>query len=213
MLQENIIKIFVRVAGIAGIGLAVFFVLFSDTLQVFSRQEFDLDPDAAYVLFATCLVLTFGIACLSMVAWMMGKINPRHVAGQYVAITAFVLMFFGVMYAVAFTPITINDRTPRNVEATKSSTTTSSPPPIPSAPSPPPSSPAPVRTIQTALNVCVGQHSGVCGSGWIHLPCGSSVEAWASQACLSAAVTKLGDTGGNRCGYYRARVDCVKALN
>lgn len=196
-------KTFVRVAGIAGIGLGILFKLFGDTLQYVSRSLFDLGPRAAYQLFYTCLVLTFCIAALSMVLWLFDRWKLKSGIEKYVATFAFVLMFFVAMFAVVFTPILIANEPPKSVTENKSTTE----PPVPAPQT------APITTIQTALNVCVGERSERCGSGWIHLPCGSSIEAWAAQSCISAAVTKLSDDSGNQCGYYRARVECIKAAN
>jgi hypothetical protein len=113
-----------------------------------------------------------------------------------------VLMFFAVLGVIVAMPIIVtNDIEQPQIKPLPDSAIKTKP------------EPELIRTIQTSVNVCVGQHASRCGSDWVHLGCGANVEEWARQTCLSYAVTRISDTGGNQCGYYRVKVDCLKAVN
>jgi hypothetical protein len=59
----------------------------------------------------------------------------------------------------------------------------------------------------TSYLVCVGEPSSLCPSGYVVLPCGSSVPRWANHKCANHIETELSHFD-NFCGPILTRVQC-----
>jgi hypothetical protein len=178
-----------RIAGVAGIALGIFFLLFQGSLQPILRSIGDIGPDASYAVVRSFMILTFGMAGIGVVAWLMSQGQGRGPlpTSSIMAISVLVAMvLIAAVYVGSLQPATRVE-----VAAKEPPTKTE---------------PQPKRTA--SYTVCVGELANRCPAGSVVLGCGSSVETWAQAQCKSINVTKLSDTSGNRCGYYVANVSC-----
>ena len=66
------------------------------------------------------------------------------------------------------------------------------------------SPPSETRTYR----VCTGEYARACQPHDTYLYCGSSVEAWAKERCISFQIRRLNTYGGNKCGYSLDEVVC-----
>lgn len=68
------------------------------------------------------------------------------------------------------------------------------------------------RPEKTTFHLCQGQYREACGGTPNWIPCEGNAVAWAKNThpkeCISVALTKLSDVGGNRCGYATFQVTC-----
>jgi len=204
-----------RIAGLAGLIVALLVAIFPGYIQSFFRKEFSLGPQEAFIIAAIILISTIGIAAIGFIAWLMSLAMRRRGGIPVGGLIVIVLLFFMTTAAMVSLPIVL---IPRNYQVATlpplaPSTPTPSPTPAPSpAPTPAPTpAPAPQpRSIKTTHLICIGQYQQRCPPNAVYMACGSSPESWAQQTCSRYAITKISDTGGNRCGYYVGQVDCER---
>jgi hypothetical protein len=68
-----------RIAGTAGIGLGVLLLVYRDVLRQKFLSGLPVDGDQASRIVVALLVLTFGIATVGAITWIVGKASgPKH---------------------------------------------------------------------------------------------------------------------------------------
>jgi hypothetical protein len=192
-----------KIAGIGGIALGIFVLLFQGVLQQKFLPGAGLGPSQAFAVIMSLMLLTFGIAGIGIFAWLISLTTSpeRPVPGS--TLGALAVLIAVVLGAALYEGAQAKpDQTTRKDE----------PPPETSQARP---NPLPPETSTIAVNyvVCVGEYQNRCPANSVYLYCGASVEAWARNECKSFGATKLSDTGGNKCGYYVAQVTCTKSVS
>jgi len=181
-----------KIAGLSGLALAVFLLIFQGVIQFGLRGAISsLSPASSFAVLNSLMSFTFGIAAIGLIAALIAQGPPRArvASGPLYALCLLIFAVFATTVAVGF--LSMN-----RVVAGDTSTT----PPPPDA----------LRT--TEFVVCIGEFAERCPAGSVHLGCGSSVDAWAATQCTKSSSTRLSDVSGNRCGYYTAKVICQKKL-
>lgn len=179
-----------KIAGLAGLALAVFLIIFQGVIQFSLRGASALlTPSIAFAITTSLMCFTFGIAAIGIVAYLIGKPTPKSPVPPPI-IFALCILIVAVLAISALVGTLSVDRV------------------IKGSPTPEPS----LTTATTEFNVCIGEYPEHCPPGAVHLYCGSSVEAWATSQCAKFSATRLSDISGNKCGYYTARVTCQKRM-
>lgn len=189
-MQGKILATLGRIAGLAGIAIGIFFLLYSGLIQYLLRKTADLDPPEAYAAFHSLTILIFGISAIGIITWLLSRsVSPKSPVptSSVLALTVLIISVLGMSAYVGTIPVT------SHADAQLP------PPPAPRAP------PQRVNFL-----VCVGQYPQGCPQNSVHLGCGSSIESWAKSQCNSVQITKRADTPGNQCGYYVADVSCER---
>jgi hypothetical protein len=62
-----------KVAGLGGIALGVFLLIFRGVLEKQFLPQAGLDSAQAFSVILTLMILTFGIAGIGMIAWLIGR--------------------------------------------------------------------------------------------------------------------------------------------
>jgi hypothetical protein len=62
-----------RIAGVGGIALGLFLLLFQGVLQKQFLPKSGLNADQAFAIIVALMILTFGIAVIGLVAWLIGR--------------------------------------------------------------------------------------------------------------------------------------------
>jgi hypothetical protein len=183
-----------KIAGLGGIALGVFVLLFNGVLQEkILQQGVGLGQSQAFSMLMCLMTFTFGIAAIGVIAWLIAQtIGPeRPVPGTALFILAALMVV--VIGAVIY----------------ESKQADSAPSPATAKVEPP----TETSTITANYLVCVGEYPQKCPQNAVYLYCGSSVTEWAKKECKSFGETKLSDIGGNKCGYYVAQVTCTKTVS
>lgn len=193
MPTNQLMRVAGKIAGLAGLAIAMFLLIFQGIIQFTLRGAIsNLTAASSFAVLNSLMSFTFGIAAIGLVASLIAQGPPRSRVPP-APIYALCLLIF----AVFVTSIVVGFLSLNRVVVGGSV-----------APSPP----APEAQHTTEFVVCVGEYAERCPPGSVHLGCGSSVDAWAATQCTKSSSTRLSDLAGNRCGYYTAKVVCQKKL-
>ena len=210
-----------KVGGIAAVGLAAFSTLaVAVSNNLFTAVGIDISPALRFFGAMMIVFMAFSLTVLFSLLWIFARIDtPRANAGHrtttlYVALgSMIVLMLFGAICPfVVISLIQVKASEIRPPSETRTPAELKTPPETKTAESPKPrvDLPPPQKEETTTFVACVGQYGSGCSGASVVLPCGSSVEAWASNACKRSSTSKISDTSGNACGYYRALITCTR---
>jgi hypothetical protein len=86
-----------KVAGIGGLALGVFLLIFQGVLKQNLLFAAGLSQSQAYYIVAALLLLTFGIAGIGIVAWLISRGDPNQPIhpGSILLLVLLVLLLFG----------------------------------------------------------------------------------------------------------------------
>lgn len=180
-----------RAAGLAGVGLGVFVLLFQGVLQKEFLPKAGLGSGQAFAVIMALMILTFGIASIGMIAWLLSRnVGPRApVPAPALGILSvlIVVVLGSTMYVAA--------------QAKPD-------PPIPpaTAAAAPPSV---AGSITADYRVCIAGEPGACPPGAVHLGCGAPVGAWAQKACASYSQSTVEQSPGSMCEYRLIEIKCA----
>ncbi|MDH2357425.1 hypothetical protein QCM77_41080 [Bradyrhizobium sp. SSUT18] len=196
-----------KAAGIGGIALGVFFLIFNKLFQSFSL----LPAVETYLIIRSLMVFTFGIAAIGIFASIASRgFGPRRPMPPYV-LTIFallVVLVMGAATAVSILPIRQSDLV--------SDVRPNIPPPAPNRPTPPP------------INVCMGNGGGdnCLGPGVVSYSCdaynaigGGAEQTYTSlnqRFCNGNAATAKANVrhnfshDGGQCGWTSFTVTCLQ---
>ncbi len=67
-----------KTAGIGGIALGVFLIVFQDLLKEQFLPQAGLGPAQAFAVILSLMILTFGVAGIGVIAWLVGRtVGPK----------------------------------------------------------------------------------------------------------------------------------------
>jgi hypothetical protein len=90
-----------KIAGIGGLALGVFLLIFQGVLKQNLLFSAGLSQDGAFYIIAALLLLTFGIAGIGIVAWLISRGNPDesvHPGSILLLVLLIILLFGGTIY-------------------------------------------------------------------------------------------------------------------
>jgi hypothetical protein len=199
-----------KIGGIGGVALGIFLLIFQGVLKqnLFSSG---LSQDGVFYVIAALLLLTFGLAGIGLVAWLISTSNPgarTDPSSLLLLVLLIILLFGGTIYLLTL--------------GAKERGTTPPPTPAP-APTPPPT-PAPARK---ETRVCFGNGGGNnCLSGaqasydcdfyrkiaprlndWLGEQFCTTVEN-GQKKVMPFTVSTYQDNGGGNCGWTGLTVTC-----
>jgi hypothetical protein len=77
-MESRLLGVLGKVAGLGGIALGVFLLLFQGVLQKQFLPQTGLNSAQAFAVILALMILTFGIAAIGVVAWLVSRgTNPR----------------------------------------------------------------------------------------------------------------------------------------
>lgn len=194
----RIFKTLGGIAGLAGIAFGVFLLLFQGVLQQKFLPSAGLDSAQAYAVLMALMVLTFGLAGVGIVAWLIfAALSPRAPLPPYAVIVLAVLLL-----AVLIATVVVGH------EAGSRSTAVLSPAATPTATPGPPAK----QEITRSFRVCTGEYERACDPHDAYLYCGVDPNTWASGRCERYKIQQLNNRGGNKCGYSLYEVLCTTTL-
>jgi hypothetical protein len=182
-MESKLLSSLGKVAGLGGIALGVFLLLFQGVLQKEFLPKTGLGSAQAYTVILTLMILTFGIAGIGIIAWLIGRTtSPRApIPGPGLVILAGLIII--VLGAVVYVGAQVR----------------SDAPPEPGAPAP----------ITVTYKVCSGEYERACQPHDVYVYCYTDVAAWAKARCGSYTVQRINTYGGNKCGYSIDAVICT----
>jgi hypothetical protein len=87
-----------KIAGIGGLALGVFLLIFRGVLTQNLLFSAGLSQDAAFYIIAGLLLLTFGIAGIGIVAWLISRDQVIHPGSILLLALLIILLFGGTIY-------------------------------------------------------------------------------------------------------------------
>src|ERR1700680_4684969 len=89
-MEAKILSTLAKVAGIGGIVLGVFFLLFKGVLETKFLPQAGLNLDQGFAIIFAILIFTFGIAGIGIIAWIVSRTTePKNpVSGSTLGILA-----------------------------------------------------------------------------------------------------------------------------
>jgi len=72
-MESRLLSALGKVAGIGGIALGVFLLLFRGVLEKELLPKSGLDPKQGYAIILSLMIFTFGIAGIGVIAWLIGR--------------------------------------------------------------------------------------------------------------------------------------------
>ena len=77
-MESKILSSVGKVAGLGGIALGVFLIIFQGVLQKQFLPQAGLGPAQAFAVILSLMILTFGIAGIGVIAWLVGRtVGPK----------------------------------------------------------------------------------------------------------------------------------------
>jgi hypothetical protein len=208
------------IAGLAGIALGVFLLIYQGVLQTRILPGNGLDSTAAYHVIMALLVLTFGLAAVGVVGWLMFTAQPKGVALPLPNIYVLVILLLAVLTSTCFLGTQALDRTAGTPALPPLTTSSSTPTPQPSATATPTPTASPTasdavggaQAITRSIRVCTGEYERACDPHDAYLYCNVDLNAWAKGLCEKFKITQLNSRGGNKCGYSLYEVLCTSTV-
>jgi len=118
-IQGQLFRDFGKIAGLAGLVVGVLLVLFS---QVIQRNIFSsMSPDHSFRIVLALMILTFGIAGIGIIAWLIGKaVDPQravppsspYILAALVALVVLAAVYTGAGAQPPITPTATSTPTP-----------------------------------------------------------------------------------------------------
>jgi hypothetical protein len=203
-MHASLFKVLGSIAGLAGIAFGVVLLIFQGVLQQKFLPSAGLDSAQAYAVIMALMVLTFGIAGVGVVAWLVvASLPPMTLLPPYTVLVLAILLL-AVLVTTVFVGSGARDRTTTELEVRKL------PPQSMPSPSPSPSQAAPSPAPFTrAIRVCSGEYEKNCQPHDAYLYCYVDVGAWAAARCAKYVVQRINTYGGNKCGYSMDDVICT----
>src|SRR4051794_18922934 len=93
-MDSRLFKTLGGIAGLAGIAFGVFLLIFRQVLQQNFLARAGLDSAEAYAVIMALMVLTFGLASLGVVTWLIARSLPAK-GGQ---VPPYVVIVIGVLF-------------------------------------------------------------------------------------------------------------------
>jgi hypothetical protein len=196
-----------RIAGIGGIALGVFFLIFNKIFQSLSL----IPPLETYLVIRSLMVFTFGIAVIGIFAWIVSRsFSPRR------PMPAYVIIIFALLIALVMGAATAVSVLPIQQSALVADVRPNISPPAPNRPPPPP------------INVCMGNGGGesCLGPGVVSYSCdsynaigGGGDQTYVSlnqrfcngqPATAKANVRHNFSHSGGQCGWTSFTVTCLQ---
>lgn len=90
-----------KIAGIGGLALGVFLLIFQGVLKQNLLFSGGLSQDGTFYIIAALLLLTFGIAGIGIVAWLISRGTPDEPvtpSSIYLLVMLIILLFGGTIY-------------------------------------------------------------------------------------------------------------------
>ncbi|MBI4923197.1 MAG: hypothetical protein HY834_15755 [Devosia nanyangense] len=95
-----------KIAGLAGLALGIFLLIFQGILSKDFLPKAGLNADQGYSIIMFMMIVTFGIAGIGLLAWLLGRNRKSISTLQLVAFSGLVLIV--LIIAVTFAPTTAN---------------------------------------------------------------------------------------------------------
>jgi len=196
-----------KIAGIGGIAVGVFFLIFNKLFQSFSP----IPPLETYLVVRSMMVFTFGIAAIGIFAWIASR-----GFGAHRPMPPYVLIIFAVLVVLVMGAATAVSVLPIQQSALVAEVRPDLTPPAPNRPTPPP------------INVCMGNGGGdnCLGPGVVSYSCdaysaiGGGAEqtyvALSQRFCNGKPATAKTNVrhnfshSGGQCGWTSFTVTCLQ---
>ena len=214
------------IAGLAGIALGVVLLVFQGVLQSKFLPGNGINSVQAYHVLMALMVLTFGLAGVGVVAWLIFAALPSGIPLPQHNVYVLAFLVLAVLATTIFLGSEALDRTvgtpalPPLPTSTSAPTSTSTPTPtstptVSSTPTPAPTSTPTAATkqeITRSFRVCTGEYERACDPHDAYLYCYVDVNAWAKAKCDRFKIQQLNSRDGNKCGYSLYEVLCTSTL-
>jgi len=97
-MQKEILGAVGKIAGLAGLALGVFLLVFQGVLSKDIIPDLGLRPENAYQIIVALMILTFGIAAIGILCWLVSQGDPKKPV-PLPALLALILLVSGVLVA------------------------------------------------------------------------------------------------------------------
>jgi hypothetical protein len=198
-----------KVAGLAGVALGVFFLLFRQVIEQQVTSHAQLNASQAFAIIMSFMILTFGIAALGFFAWLVAPTAPDAPPVPTSTLALLSALLTLVIIVAAF----VGNARPDPVPV----------PPIVPGPTPTPVPPAPAPTPRpqpVAKKICFGngRNGDDCtGGAYAVLNCGTYRNVGAgirdfvkNEYCPNqpSSLEMVINHGGGECGWTGFIVTC-----
>jgi hypothetical protein len=101
-MESRVLSVVGKVAGLGGIAFGVFLILFQGVLQTKFLPQAGLGSTQAFAVILTLMIMTFGLAGVGVVAWLVGRsanpTSPASVRTLYLIAGLVVLVLVATVY-------------------------------------------------------------------------------------------------------------------
>lgn len=201
-MESNLLKELGKIAGLAGIALGIFLLLFKGVLEKQFLPSAGLSSSQAFAVILALMILTFGIAVIGVIGWLVGRSPltdgpvPRSTLALLAALLVIVLAAVVYVGAQAKSESTAKDLTTEIVKPEAK-------PDV--KPEVKPDTPAPVTVT---YRICSGEYEKACHQHDAYVYCYTDISAWANARCTTSSLSRIETYGGNKCGYSIDLVVC-----
>lgn len=208
-MESRVLDIVGRIAGIGGLALGVFLLLFQEVLATGFAP---LRADHAFAVISALMILTFGISALGITAWVIARSIAPRVPVPPGTIALLVIILLLILASVVLVLLRGVDDEPPIAQPTQPESGEAQDDIEQDAEAVivEPELPVMIQTSEVVL--CQGEHARVCPENSIHLGCEISAEDWADQNCERSTIARTSTFGGNQCGYGVSLVSCTEAV-
>jgi glucan phosphoethanolaminetransferase (alkaline phosphatase superfamily) len=99
-MQNDILTALGKVAGVGGIALGVFLLIFQGVLEKNFLPQAGLSADQAFAVILSLMIITFGVAAIGIIAWLIGRNTEPH--SSLSIISLFVVLVIIVIAAAVY---------------------------------------------------------------------------------------------------------------
>jgi len=102
-MQIGLFKVFGAIAGVAGLGLGIYLLLFRSVIEQTLLFKVGLDSNQAFYVIIAFLLLTFGLAFLSLLCWMIlanQQNNPIPASSLVLLIVVFAITIGSTIFVL-----------------------------------------------------------------------------------------------------------------
>lgn len=104
-MESKILTSLGRIAGVGGVALGVFLLIFRGVLEKQFLPQAGLQSDQAFAVILSLMIFTFGIAGIGLIAWLIGRTAGPKVPASMTALSLLAGLIVVVLVASVYVSV------------------------------------------------------------------------------------------------------------
>jgi hypothetical protein len=100
-LENKVLSVFGKIAGLGGLALGVFFLIFRGLLGLQIIPKIGFSQGQAFAIVLAILILTFGVATIGVITWLISRLDPNGRVSNF-AVVILSVLFLAVLVAAVY---------------------------------------------------------------------------------------------------------------